>query len=126
MKDRLDLPDPFEAAVWVDPVIDATGKDAFGPYPEAYWLPHVGPSAFLVARRLLADPGTWDKATLARAVGIGHRSTLEKALARLEGYRLATDSGGVLHVRRYWPRLPPNLLVKLPAALQEGEGEMAA
>lgn len=130
MKDLLDLPDPFEAEVWADPVHDLEALDAFGPYAEEFWLPTVGPTTYVLARRLLNEPGEWQKVELAASVGIKYRGgtkcPLERSLARLEGYRLATDSGGKLHVRSRWPRLPRNLLAKLPTFLQEEEPAMAA
>lgn len=130
MRRCLDLPDPFPARLWVDAVTDCRGIDAFGPYAEAFWLPHVGPSAFLLARRMLVMPISWDKATLAKSVGIGHSqgrsSALERSLARLEGFRLAQEADGALYVRRYWPRLPANLLAKMPPLLQHGEADLAA
>lgn len=130
MRQCLELPDPFTVEVWVDTVMDRSGVDALGPYPEVYWLPHLGPSTLLAARRLLCAPGTWDKMLLAQALGIGHKlgrnSTLERSLARLEAFRLAHDTNGVLHVRRYWPRVPANLLAKMDPFLQVGELDLAA
>lgn len=134
MRRCLDLPDPFPVRVVVateDGSTPADRVDALGPYAEAYWLPHVGPSAYLAARRLLlTGDATWSKEVLAAALGIGHNtgrnSTLERALARLESFRLARDVGDVLYVSRHWPRLPDNLLLKMPPGLRVGESEMFA
>lgn len=124
----LDLPDSFVVRV----VTTDDRVDALGSYAESYWLPHVGPSAYLAARRFLltGDGATWDKAVLAAALGIGHKpgpnSTLERALSRLESFHLATDVEGVLYVRRYWTRLPGKLLDRMPPLLRAGEAELLA
>lgn len=127
MRRCLDLPDPFKVRV----VTTEDRVDALGSYAESYWLPHVGPSAYLAARRfLLTGDGTWAKVDLAAALGIGHNagpnSTLERALARLESFHFASDIEGVLYVRRYWTRLPYKLLDRMPASLRAGEAELLA
>ncbi len=125
MKDTLDLPDPFGVAVR-----QATGVDALSLYAETFWLPTIGPTSYLLARRLLHDPEEWAKADLSAALGIGFRGgkncPLERSLSRLEGYRLASERDGILSLRAQWPRLSAKMLDKLPLWLQAQEPAMAA
>lgn len=129
MKDSLTLTDPFVVKPWVDPVLDDGGYHPLGVYAETFWLPVIGPSAYLLARRLFFCPGTWGKGVLASAVGIGHRreggGPLERSLARLEGFGLAAERDGNLYVRQRWSRVTARMLAKLPEFLQAAE-ELAA
>lgn len=129
MKDALELPDPFEAVPWRDPVLDGVGLDALGPYAEAYWLPIIGPSPYLLARRLIIQPGAWGKGLLATSVGVGHKtngtSVLERSLARLEGFGLVAVRNEKLYVRLRWSRVTNRMLAKLPPYLQKSEAIMA-
>ncbi len=125
MRDHLNLPDPFEAKPWNDPVLDDHGFHPLGVYAETFWLPVIGPSAYLLARRLFLCPGEWGKGVLASAVGIGHRveggGPLERSLARLEGFGLAAERDGCLYVRQRWSRVTARMLSKLPQFLQDAE-----
>lgn len=123
----LDLPDPFESRPW--PLPGPGTHDAFNTYCEVFWLPHIGPTSFLLARRLLVAPGPWSKAVLAAALGVGANgpnSALERSLVRLEAFRLATVVDGTILVRSRWQRLPDRLLAKLPEEIRRIEPGMAA
>lgn len=125
---HLYLPDPFEVRAWPGPD-DADNLDPTGSYSEMFWLPHLGPSTWLLARRVLLLPGPWDKRLLATALGIGAvglNSTLERSLERLVKFRLAAAVDDRLLVRVRWPRLPERLLAKLPEEFQTAEEGLAA
>ncbi len=124
----LSLPDPFECHQWTGTGL-VENYHVLSPYCEVFWLPHVGPSTYLLARRLASGPGPWPKADLAAALGLGGtglNSTLERSLARLESFRLAAVVDDTLLLRHLWPRLPERLLTKLPESLRLREARLAA
>lgn len=130
MKRCLDLPDPFEVVLVVDPVLNGSGYDPLGPYCESSWLPLLGPSAYLIARRFLqARGGTWSKGVLAASMGLGYNGgsncPFERSLARLEGFHVAQVVEGTLLVKARWPRLSYSQTMKLPPELRGAESVMA-
>lgn len=121
------LPDPFTSRYWMPP--GQQGVDAFDPYVETYWVSAVGPTTYLLARRLLLEPQEWSKAHLAAAIGVGYRGgqncPLERAMTRLVRFNLGTteEETGVLYVRPRWPRLAPGNVARLPKNMRESEPE---
>lgn len=125
MSRPLNLPNPFSSVPWPR----AVGFHALGPYCEACWLPHLGPTTYLLARRLVVAPGPWSKAELAAAMGTagtGKNGTLERSLARLASFGLARAEGGNLVLRHAWPRVPHHLLGRMPGWMQQAEERLAA
>lgn len=103
---------------WTDPVIDqhdesmdVTSEDA-----EALWLPFVGPTSFLLARRLVRvlrggdGPVVMDPELLGRMLGVGGtewNSPLVRSLRRLHQFsRIRYDhERGTVQVRTRWENL---------------------
>lgn len=82
---------------------------------ESFWLPVVGPSALLIARKTARDtmrgPIEVQVCDLASAIGLGSHPTpgrnspLVRSMARLERYGLASVSPGVFGIAPAWPPL---------------------
>lgn len=97
-------------------LVDMNGPLAWhevkGPYVEHAWLPIVGPTALLLARRLYETLGRGsvelDVAELAADIGVG-KSRLLGAFARLERFGLARVEGRIVILRGVWPDAPANL-----------------
>lgn len=93
--------------------------DCTDPYVELEWLPIIGPSAFVLWRRLAAGLDQWpdyevDRDVLADALGIGGgRGTFAKTLSRLERFgflRCWTDEQGEwVSVRTHLYPVPSSL-----------------
>ena len=96
-------------------------------YVEMYWLPILGPSAVLAARRLnaWAAPHADGFAVsleelgqcLGVGTGIGRRSPIVRSLARLIHFGLARIDSDGYALRREFPMLSARLLERLPACL---------
>lgn len=95
-----------------------------GPEAELFWLPIIGPTAFLAARRVLQwiqagypEPTEIDvdSAQLADMLGV-KTATLDRALRRLARYRLAAwdRESGVLVLQVSWPALAAHQAARLP------------
>jgi hypothetical protein len=102
--------------------------DLSHPYFEIVYGPLLGPAATLLARALARRLGvstrSLDLRSLALEVGLrssddveplGRRSTLYRALERLEHLHIVRLVGSTLHVRRSVPPVPDQLLQRLPA-----------
>lgn len=111
-------------------MLDHQGHDPRGVYTETFWLPLLGPSATLLARRFArgfeADPAgfTLPADDAARALGLGakggRRSPFNRTLARLAQFRLVhLDAEDVVLARRRFPGLSRTQVSKLPASLRE-------
>jgi hypothetical protein len=112
---------------------DEAESDAFDlrhPYFEIVYGPLLGPAATLLARTLarrLGDgcAGPLDLRSLALEVGLrssddaeplGRKSTLYRAIERLEHLHIVRLAGSTLQVRRSVPPVPERLLGRLPAS----------
>lgn len=118
---------------WHDPVIDSLGYDARHGYVESYWLPVLGPSAVLAARRLadrldlhpagasidLVELG----ASLGIGTGTGRHTQINRTLNRLVDFHLARISGDELEVHTTFPPLPLRLRRRLPLSLLDALAE---
>ncbi len=116
-----------------DPVIDSLGYDARHGYVETYWLPILGPSAVLAARRLadmldrhpagssidLVELG----ASLGIGAGTGRHTQINRTLNRLVDFHLARISGDELEVHTTFPPLPLRLRRRLPQSLLDALAE---
>lgn len=94
-------------------------------YVETLWLPTVGPTAYVVARRIdstLAVAGAqgfqMDTDEWASALGVAG-SVLIKAMDRLAMFRLGVFEGPVFTFSRWWPALTARQMERLPQSLQE-------
>lgn len=126
------VPEPRRLLVrpWEDPVLDQQGHDPRGAYTETFWLPLLGPSATLLARKLAhgleADPDgfTLPADDAARSLGLGakggKRSPFNRTLGRLAQFRLVhLDTEDVVLARRRFPGLTRTQVAKLIPSLRE-------
>ena len=114
--------DPLPVSALHDPH-DRCGLDARSVYVETYWLPTVGPSCVLAARRLVswleAEPGGFEIAlgalagSLGLGSGVGRHAPIVRTLARLADFGLAriTDTYAV---RPMLPLLSARQIARLP------------
>lgn len=120
--------------VWSDPVVEAVGHDPRSTYVHEFWLPIVGPSALLVARKMLerleaaGGPCTIELDELALSVGlgraVGRNSRITTTLGRLAGFGLVHlanggDASTTVVVRTAWAPLTRAQALKLPPSLVE-------
>jgi hypothetical protein len=104
------------------------------PYVEAVWLPMVGPSSFLVWRRLASalehEPAvTTSLDELAGALGLGSprgtQSAIARALRRLQRHGLAWQPvGSVLFVRCSLPKVGATQLERLHPTVRRRHYEL--
>lgn len=144
----MNYPDTFRLLPYL--AHDEESVDPLGDYAEAYWLPILHPTAYLLGRRLV-KLGVRARITegndlrlsaldLAYAIGVAGRTddpeanpslkVYSRALHRLERYRLTRQRGASVEVRMRWPRLHHGLLSALPEKMQLAEhdywiGELA-
>jgi len=121
--------DPLWVEGWVDPVVDRLGYDPRSGYAELFWLPILGPSATLAARRIAdgldASPAGFELALgpfarlLGLGAGTGRHAPINRTMARLVDYGMARVGGGTFAVRRTFPPLAARQLDRLPAQLVE-------
>jgi hypothetical protein len=113
-----------------DPVIDTLGHDPRAPYPERFWLPTLGPTAFLLMRHIAhrfdrAPEGfTLDLGEASRCLGLGERSGPNSPMARSLGRIIQFDladhrDGSALAVRRSIPPINRRHVRRLPSSAQE-------
>lgn len=117
----------MEVRPWRDPVIDQCGYDARDVYVETYWLPILGPSAVLAARRIadrldrqpagvsidLVEFG----ASLGIGTGTGRHTQINRTLGRLVDFGMARISGDHLEVHTTLPPVPLRLRRRLTLSL---------
>jgi hypothetical protein len=102
---------------------EACGFNARSVYVETYWLPILGPSCVLAARRLVswleAEPGGFEISIVALAgslglgSGVGRHAPIVRTLARLADFGIArvTDTYAV---RAMFPPLSARQIARLP------------
>jgi hypothetical protein len=128
-------------SVRLEPDRSLAGYDVLDPYVERFWLPVLGPSSVLLARKLYRDltfrpPGsagsadyslTYDEAgfaDLARCLGIKPRM-LHRSLDRLVSFSVLgppTSPGGPHLLPRKWPPLRAGAVARLPDSLRAEHG----
>jgi hypothetical protein len=124
-----DAPAVFHVQPWPDPVLDEQGHDPRGEYADQFWVPLLGPTASLLARRLVTGleraPAGFELPTeeTARMLGLGarggRRSPFARTVGRLGQFRVAhLDPAGGLLVRRRLPGLTRTQVARLPAPLR--------
>ncbi|MBA2281721.1 MAG: hypothetical protein H0W25_10890 [Acidimicrobiia bacterium] len=127
--DGVPTPRALHVRPWPDPVLDELGHDPRGEYADTFWLPLLGPTASLLARRLVAglehEPEGFSMPTedTARMLGLGarggRRGPFQRTVGRLAQFRLAfLDGDDGLLVRRRLPGLSRTQVTKLPAPLR--------
>ena len=99
------------------------GFDARSAYAETYWLPILGPSCLLIARRLVswleAEPDGFEisKTALASSLGlgtgVGRSAPIVRTLARLADFGLAHVDDSYA-VRAMFPALSARQITRLP------------
>ncbi len=112
---------------WADPVLDNLGHDPRSSYVEHFWLPILGPSSVLLARRLADElerrPAGFqlDATAWARALGIGGRggahSPFWRSIERCHRFGVLRRTGEHLVVRRKLPPLTAQQAARLPPTL---------
>jgi hypothetical protein len=114
--------DPLPVSALRDP-LGEDGFDARSMYVETYWLPILGPSCVLVARRLVswleAEPDGFEitmtalAGSLGLGAGAGRRAPIVRTLARLADFELAhVDDSYAL--RTMFPPLAARQIARLP------------
>lgn len=131
------LPEHLRVEPWTDPVIDALGFDARGPYLDFVALGWLGPTSSWCLRHfaygLAAHPGGYDVSLpeLGVQLGLGpysgRSSHLARAIDRLEIFGMARRDGtDGLQVRTRIPPLPEHRLARLSAASRDVHRMMVA
>lgn len=127
----LTLPtDTLRINAWPDAVIDQLGHDARSSYAERFWLPILGPSTYLLLRRISAgfdrDPDGFDLPLLdtATSLGLGNRggrnAPFLRAIDRTVQFKLCrNDDDRTLAVRRRLPPLTRPQVTRLSAPLRD-------
>lgn len=113
-----------------DPVIDTLGHDPRAPYFERFWLPTLGPTAFLLIRHMAhrfdgsPEGFTLDLPETSRCLGLGERhgpnSPMARSLGRIVQFDLAVQHDDeTLAVRRHIPPINRRHVRRLPPSAQE-------
>lgn len=133
-----DLPlERLRVTAWPDAVVDAVGHDTRSPYVERFWLPLLGPSTLLLARRLGAeldrhpDGFDLDLEATAHSLGLGLRAGTRgpffRALARTAQFDLTRSVGpAALAARTRLGTLTEHQVRRLPTHLQAEHAEWTA
>jgi hypothetical protein len=121
---------------WHDPVVEAVGYDARGPYVELFWLGILGPTATWVLRRLVTgldaypDGYELDLGETANALGLsltaGTHSPFGRAMNRCVMFGMMHQVPDGVAVRRQLPPLTMRHLRKLPSHLQIAHADWAS
>lgn len=118
---------------WVDPVVDEhpLSMPVLSLDAELYWLPAIGPTAYLCARRLVgmtgralvAEPAEVELDRLAASLGVGtrgvegHNAPIVRTIKRLCRFGFAVLDAQGLAVRCVWPPLTERQIDRLPESL---------
>ncbi|MHB8670475.1 MAG: hypothetical protein ACYDAD_07955 [Acidimicrobiales bacterium] len=113
---------------WVDPTLgEDLGHDPRGSYAEAFWLPRLGPTSWLLLRRFAAalsisDRYMADADVIGPAVGVS-AAMAKRAMERIVKFGLGrrvgpVDGVPVLEVRQWLPPLTDPQLQHLHSYIQ--------
>lgn len=115
---------------WRDVNIESLGYDPRSSYVEKFWLPFLGPSTILTARRLIelfevqpyGFPVSLSDLSLMLGLGqnFGRNSSIQKTLNRMLIFEVArVMPSEAVSVRLKLPPLPQRYIVRLPQDLQD-------
>lgn len=121
---------PFvQVRQWDDPGLQRCGVDARHGYVECFWLPILGPSAVLAARRFTDLLDRYPAgaavevvelgASLGIGTGTGRNTQINRTIARLVGFGFARIRSEHLEVRTMFPPVPDSMRRRLPLSLQD-------
>jgi hypothetical protein len=108
----------------------AACHDVCSRYCERFWLPIIGPTAYLAGRRLADELGDVDAgelvyvdlvelgSSLGVGTGTGRHTSINRSLIRLQDYGLVQQVDEQLQVRLGWPELPPRHQRRLNESLR--------
>jgi hypothetical protein len=114
---------------WHDPHFDRWGVEPRSPYVERFWVPVLGPSAFVLARNITAvfasHHGSYNIDTETQAALIGTSpGQLRRIVERLVQFglakRIVTDH---IAIRTSWPAIGNGALRQLPEPLRQAHGD---
>ncbi len=118
----------LEVAPWADPIVEKVGMQPASLYAEYFWLPILGPTAFLLLRRVTLELKQNPSGTqimlheLNNELGLGPRGgkhgPLWRALLRTKHFGLTMLVGHTLYIRTRLPPLNQHQIAKLPGHLQ--------
>ena len=113
---------------WRDDVVVRDGFSTLSRYVEWYWLPVLGPTALLAARRMVSafdwysDGYESDVAEMASSLGLaytdGTHNPFTRAVARLMYFGVVKGTAHSLSVRTHLPVLPAHHLARLHRGLR--------
>lgn len=119
------LPAELQVLVDHDQVVAGAGHGPDTEYSWRLWLPRLGPTAFLVARRLYwmaPDGGVLEPARVAEEMGVSPdlspRSVMTRSVGRCVSMGLARWKGPDLVIYEWMPPLSYGAISKLPASVQ--------
>lgn len=98
---------------------DSTSQRVRSEYVEEAWLPYIGPTALLLARRMdlaLSNAGKSAVVVAQIAEGLGvYPEEIIAACHRLARYGLAewSERDPTLYLSRYWPKVPAAIQTKM-------------
>lgn len=134
----LSLPtDTLTVTAWTDPVVDMLGHDPRSTYAERFWLPILGPSTYLLLRKLVAhldgSPDGYELPLLdaAHSLGLGTRggrnAPFLRAINRAVQFRVCrSHDGRELQVRRHLAPLTRQQVARLAAPLRDAHDDWIA
>ena len=118
----------LEIKPWVDQRIEQIGHPLHSHYVEEFWLSILGPSSFLLLRRISktfrVEPKGYSIRTeqLSLELGLGKKGgrhcALWRAVERVCRFKAAKRNGPTLVVRNALPSLSPEQVSRLPPHLQ--------
>lgn len=123
--DPIELPDAVTVERWDDPLVERLGHPIGSDYVETFWLPTLGPTTLLLARRLAASTATGPTvvplAPLAEALGLhptlNPNAPLAKSFHRLRIFGVADYNDGTVRVRTHLAPLNARQIRRLPKHL---------
>ena len=132
----LGMTETLHITPWADTLLDTLGHDPRSWYVETFWLPTIGPTCLLLARRIAdgfdRNPDGFVVAfeSLSVSLGLGEppspgNGPLKRAIQRLERFSIASlDTHGVLLAHRRFPPIHRKHLHRLPTSVRAIDHEI--